>query len=100
MWFLTEDLFFLFLKKKGIELGVAETSLMKAIAQSTGRTVSQIKSDAQDSGDLGIVAEQSKTNQRMIFKPARLTVKGVFDKLKEIAQMTGHAVSFSLFFLH
>lgn len=76
---------------EGIELGVAETSLMKAIAQSTGRTVSQIKSDAQDSGDLGIVAEQSKTNQRMIFKPARLTVKGVFDKLKEIAQMTGHA---------
>ncbi|XP_019766212.2 DNA ligase 1 isoform X1 [Dendroctonus ponderosae] len=76
---------------EGIELGVAETSLMKAIAQSTGRTVSQIKSDAQDSGDLGVVAEQSKSNQRMIFKPARLTVKGVFDKLKEIAQMTGHA---------
>ncbi|XP_066250298.1 DNA ligase 1 isoform X2 [Euwallacea similis] len=76
---------------KGIELGVAETSLMKAIAQSTGRTVNQIKSDAQQSGDLGIVAEQSKSNQRMIFKPARLTVKGVFDKLKEIAQMTGHA---------
>ncbi|XP_050294802.1 DNA ligase 1 isoform X2 [Anthonomus grandis grandis] len=76
---------------EGIELGVAETSLMKAIAQSTGRTVSQIKSDAQDSGDLGIVAEQSKSNQRMIFKPARLTVKAVFDKLKEIAQMTGHA---------
>ncbi|XP_066156931.1 DNA ligase 1 isoform X2 [Euwallacea fornicatus] len=76
---------------KGIELGVAETSLMKAIAQSTGRTVNQIKSDAQQSGDLGIVAEQSKSNQRMIFKPARLTVKGVFNKLKEIAQMTGHA---------
>ncbi|CAG9761469.1 unnamed protein product [Ceutorhynchus assimilis] len=76
---------------EGIELGVAETSLMKAVAQSTGRTVSQIKSDAQESGDLGIVAEQSKSNQRMIFKPARLSVKGVFTKLKEIAQMTGHA---------
>lgn len=98
MWFLTKNLYFYFSKKKGIELGVAETSLMKAIAQSTGRTVSQIKSDAQNSGDLGIVAEHSKTNQRMIFKPARLTVKGVFDKLKEIAQMTGHAVSFSPLF--
>ncbi|XP_030759743.1 DNA ligase 1 isoform X2 [Sitophilus oryzae] len=76
---------------EGLELGVAETSLMKAIAQSTGRTVSQIKSDAQETGDLGKVAEHSKSNQRMIFKPARLTVKGVFDKLKEIAQMTGHA---------
>ncbi|XP_076271584.1 DNA ligase 1 isoform X2 [Rhynchophorus ferrugineus] len=76
---------------EGLELGVAETSLMKAIAQSTGRTVNQIKNDAQETGDLGKVAEQSKSNQRMIFKPARLTVKGVFDKLKEISQMTGHA---------
>ncbi|XP_060534807.1 DNA ligase 1 isoform X2 [Cylas formicarius] len=76
---------------EGLELGVAETSLMKAIAQSTGRTVAQIKADAQETGDLGVVAERSKSNQRMIFKPARLTVKGVFDKLKEIAQMTGHA---------
>ncbi|KAL1517085.1 hypothetical protein ABEB36_000894 [Hypothenemus hampei] len=76
---------------EGIELGVAETSLMKAIAQSTGRTVNQIKSDIQETGDIGIVAEQSKSNQTMLFKPARLTVKNVFDRLKEIAQMTGHA---------
>lgn len=73
-------------------MGIAETNLMKAIAHSTGRTVSQIKADAQAAGDLGIVAEQSKSNQRMIFQPARLTVKGVFDKLKEIAKMSGQAV--------
>lgn len=73
-------------------MGIAETNLMKAIAQSTGRTVAQIKADAQAAGDLGIVAEQSKSNQRMIFQPARLTVRGVFDKLKEIAKMSGQAV--------
>lgn len=77
----------------GVELGVAETSLMKAIAQSTGRSIAQIKADSQEVGDLGIVAEKSKSNQRMLFKPARLTVKGVFEKLKEIAKMTGQAVS-------
>lgn len=76
----------------GLELGVAENSLMKAIAASTGRSMNQIKTDCQELGDLGLVAEQSKTNQRMLFQPARLTVFGVFEKLKEIAKLTGHAV--------
>lgn len=74
-------------------MGIAETNLMKAIAQSTGRTLAQIKSDAQTTGDLGIVAEQSRSMQRMIFKPMPLTVRSVFEKLKEIAKMVGHAVS-------
>jgi DNA ligase-1 len=66
---------------------------MKAVAQSTGRTVAQIKADASATGDLGIVAEQSRSNQRMMFQPAKLTVHSVFSKLKDIAQMSGHAVS-------
>jgi DNA ligase-1 len=66
---------------------------MKAIAQSTGRTIAQIKTDANATGDLGIVAEQSRSNQRMMFQPAKLNVQSVFSKLKDIAQMSGHAVS-------
>lgn len=65
---------------------------MKAIAQTTGRTLNQIKLDAQECGDLGLVAERSKSNQRMMFQPAKLTVKGVFDKLKDIATMAGKEV--------
>ncbi|XP_021917859.1 DNA ligase 1 isoform X2 [Zootermopsis nevadensis] len=76
---------------EGIELGIAETTLMKAVAQSTGRTVAQIKSDTNATGDLGVVAEQSRSNQRMMFQPAKLTVHSVFSKLKDIAQMSGHA---------
>lgn len=75
---------------EGLELGVAETGLMKAIAQSTGRTLSQVKADAQTTGDLGIVAEQSRSNQKMMFTPAPLTVAGVFQKLIEIANMSGN----------
>jgi ATP-dependent DNA ligase len=66
---------------------------MKAIAQSTGRTIAQIKTDANATGDLGIVAEQSHSNQCMIFQPASLTVQSVFSKLKDIAQMSGQSVS-------
>lgn len=76
---------------EGLELGVAETSLMKAIAQSTGRTLSQIKADVKESGDLGTVAEHSRTNQKTLFQPPPLSVRGVFKSLKQISQMTGHA---------
>ncbi|KAK9295569.1 hypothetical protein QLX08_010133 [Tetragonisca angustula] len=71
--------------------GVAETNLMKAIAQCTGRTLAQIKADVQTVGDLGIVAEGSRSNQRTMFQPAPLTVSNVYTRLKEIAQMTGSA---------
>lgn len=78
---------------EGLELGIAETSLMKVIMQTTGRSMAQIKADAQTTGDLGIVAEKSKSNQRMMFTPAPLTVDSVFVKLKEIARMSGHSVN-------
>lgn len=41
----------------GIELGIGETIIMKAIADSTGRTVEQLKLDYKSKGDLGLVAE-------------------------------------------
>lgn len=78
---------------EGLELGIAETSLMKVISQSTGRTMQQIKADAQSTGDLGIVAEKAKSNQRTLFPVPPLTVDGVFVKLKEIARLSGHSVN-------
>lgn len=83
-----------------MELGLADTYLIKAIAQSTGRTVAQIKADVQVTGDIGLVAEKSRNNQRMLFsfQPARLTVPGVFEKLREITKTAGQAVSLFIFF--
>ncbi|MPC75152.1 DNA ligase 1 [Portunus trituberculatus] len=78
---------------EGLELRIGDTILIRAIAQASGRSPEKIKADAERLGDLGIVAEQSRTNQRVMFQPAKLTVAGVFKKLKEIALMTGHAVS-------
>uniref|UniRef100_A0A8C8SPU7 DNA ligase n=1 Tax=Pelusios castaneus TaxID=367368 RepID=A0A8C8SPU7_9SAUR len=74
---------------KGLELGIGETILMKAIAQATGRQLDQIKVEAQEKGDLGLVAESSRSNQRTMFTPPKLTAAGVFSKLQEIAKMTG-----------
>lgn len=77
---------------EGVELGIGETVLMKAIAQTTGRSMDKIKADAQEKGDLGIVAESSRSTQRTMFAPPKLTIRAVFNKLKEIAVMSGNNV--------
>ncbi len=124
----------------GMELGVGETVLMRAVAQATGnkhtnthahtttqtlactfpayllmllssrwllftitllfpgRQLDKIKAEAQEKGDLGLVAESSRSNQRMMFQPASLTAGGVFRKLKEIASMSGNSVSHRITF--
>jgi DNA ligase-1 len=43
----------------GVELGIGESLIVKAIAQSTGRSVPQIKADMIKVGDLGEVAQVS-----------------------------------------
>lgn len=78
---------------EGLELGIGEQVLMKVISETCGRSMSQVKEAAQSCGDLGIIAERSKSNQRMLFTPAPLTVAGVFVKLKEVARMSGHSVN-------
>ena len=74
---------------EGVELGIGDSILMKAIGVSCGRSVAQIKSDTEKLGDLGLVAEQSRGGQRTMFQPAILTVPAVFRKLREIAAITG-----------
>lgn len=74
----------------GIELGIGESLIMKAIGESTGRSLQVIKADQQEIGDLGLVAAKSRSNQPTMFKPKALTVKGVRDGLMGIATVSGH----------
>lgn len=84
---------------EALELGIGETLLMKAIGESTGRKVDQIKADYKKIGDLGEVAQASRNKQATLFKPKPLTIEGVFKSLKAIAMTSGHAVSNFLLFL-
>ncbi|KAK2740090.1 hypothetical protein FQN55_009039 [Onygenales sp. PD_40] len=74
----------------GIELGIGESLIMKAIGESTGRSLAVIKSDQQEIGDLGLVAAKSRGNQPTMFKPKPLTIRGVHEGLLTIAKTQGH----------
>ncbi|KAG5647971.1 hypothetical protein DXG03_007005 [Asterophora parasitica] len=75
----------------GIELGIGESLLIKAIGESTGRSNAVIKADLQKEGDLGLVAMNSKNSQKTLFKPKPLTIPFVFKNLKDIALTTGNS---------
>jgi DNA ligase 1 len=74
----------------GIELGIGESLIIKAISESTGRSLAETKADHHKIGDLGLVAAKSRSNQRTMFKPKPLTVKGVHEGLLAIASLQGH----------
>ncbi|KAL8655753.1 MAG: hypothetical protein Q9210_000679, partial [Variospora velana] len=73
----------------GIELGIGESLIMKAIGETTGRSLQIIKHDQAEIGDLGLVAAKSRSSQPTMFKPKALTVRGVLDGLMGIATISG-----------
>lgn len=74
----------------GIELGIGESLILKAISETTGRTLGECKADHHKIGDLGLVAAKSRSNQRTMFKPKPLTVRSVHQGLLTIASLQGH----------
>jgi DNA ligase 1 len=76
---------------KGIELGIGESLLMKAISESTQSTLKAIKAQYHKKGDLGTVARECRTAQKTMSQPKPLSVKNVFDAFYEIALMKGHS---------
>lgn len=79
---------------EGLELGIGESLLIKAISGATGRKPDQIKADYKKVGDLGTVAQNSRSKQPglMFSKPKPLTVVSIFKTLKQIAESKGSGV--------
>ncbi|KAF1994588.1 ATP-dependent DNA ligase [Amniculicola lignicola CBS 123094] len=73
----------------GVELGIGESLIMKAISESTGRSLAHIKNDQKEIGDLGLVAAKSRSKQPTMFKPKPLTIAGVHRGLMGIATVEG-----------
>ncbi|MBW0518319.1 hypothetical protein O181_058034 [Austropuccinia psidii MF-1] len=85
---------------EGIELGIGESLLIKAISSSMGRTMAQVKAEFQKVGDLGLVAQTSRSTQKTMFQPKLLTVRSVYQDLKAIATISGHSVGGHMFCFH
>lgn len=74
----------------GIELGIGESLIMKAIGETTGRSLQVIKADQKEIGDLGLVAVKSRSTQPTMFKPKPLSISGVLKGLLTIATLAGN----------
>ncbi|XP_003406544.2 DNA ligase 1 isoform X1 [Loxodonta africana] len=77
--------------QQGLELGVGDGVLLKAVAQATGRQLESVRAEAAEKGDVGLVAESSRTTQRIMLPPPPLTAPGVFAKFRDIARLAGSA---------
>ncbi|GAA0176149.1 DNA ligase [Lithospermum erythrorhizon] len=73
----------------GMELGLGDASIIKALAQASGSKQSLIKNQYKELGDLGLVAKASRSSQPLMRKPEPLTVAKVFDKFHIIAKESG-----------
>lgn len=69
---------------EGVELGVADSLALKAVAASVGKDEKEVKAAARSSGDLGTTAESLSPE-----RPARWTVREVYDGLTAIAKASG-----------
>uniref|UniRef100_A0A2P2K9R1 DNA ligase ATP-dependent N-terminal domain-containing protein n=1 Tax=Rhizophora mucronata TaxID=61149 RepID=A0A2P2K9R1_RHIMU len=74
---------------EGVELGIGEASIIKALAEAFGRTEKEVKKQAKDKGDLGLVAKESRLSQSMMRMPDALTITKVFNTFRLIAKESG-----------
>lgn len=74
---------------EGLELGIGDASIIKALSEAFGRTEAQVKKQYKELGDLGLVAKASRSSQSMMRKPDALTITKVFDSFRLIAKESG-----------
>ncbi|CAJ1010782.1 DNA ligase N terminus/ATP dependent DNA ligase domain [Leishmania naiffi] len=77
---------------EGVELGIGDAVLVKAVAECCGMTESRTKEEYRQSGDLAEIAQMHKQKQGTLMKPKALSARSVFKTYREIAMMSGKDV--------
>lgn len=76
----------------GLELGVGDSLLVKAICEATGRKKDAVEEDYEREGDLGVVALASRSSQKtlsFVAKPKPLTASAVLEQFRNITSIKG-----------
>jgi len=75
---------------EGVELGIAEKLVIRAISKSAGVTVKKIEEDYNDGGDLGItVSNILKQKTQTTFSAETITLERVYETLLKISTLQG-----------
>jgi DNA ligase 1 len=75
---------------ENVVLGLAENSLLKAIAQASGMSLIKVKEVMQKEGDVGLVAEIMLKKKPLTLVPVgELTFKDFFNSLHKLSQQEG-----------
>lgn len=78
----------------GMELGIGDSLLIKAICEATGRKASSVEEDYAREGDLGVVALLSRASQATlswISKPKPLTARQVLEAFRGLTLIKGNS---------
>lgn len=83
------------MRERGVLWGQTgpETPPQHRLPPPQGRQLESVKAEAAEKGDVGLVAENSRSTQRLMLPPPALTAAGVFARFRDIARLAGSAVS-------
>ena len=75
---------------EGVELGIAEKLVIRAISKSAGVTIKKIEDEYNDGGDLGITASNIlKQKTQTTFSAETITLERVYETLLKISSLQG-----------
>jgi DNA ligase-1 len=77
---------------EGLELGVGDAIMIKAVAETCGKSVDAVKAQLEEEGDLGTVAASARRKQITFGKPKPLLVSSVLASFLELARASGKDV--------